>query len=652
MLSLQNIRLAFGGRVLLKNIDVLINPGQRVGLVGPNGAGKSTLLKIMNGIIEPQQGSVQHANDETIGYLPQDGVTPDPDKTVFEEVESTFDDLLALEEKVHQTQQNLAAVDVGTSEYEQTLEKYGHLQHELEESGAYSLGANIEKVLMGLGFSTDDFSRNTTEFSGGWLMRIALAKLLLQKPTYLLLDEPTNHLDIESLQWIEAFLSNYEGAVILVSHDKDFLNRITNRTLWLSDGRIEDYNGNYQYFEKKHAERMEHRRRAYENQQREIKEIQDFIDRFRYNASKAKQVQSRIKQLEKMDEIELPDQQEEISFQFPEPERSGAINLRLENVSKSYDDIQVFDNLSYIVNRGDQIAILGPNGAGKSTLARVIAGHESIDSGRREVGHNVTMSYFAQHQADELDLSKTVFEIMREASHAATETRIRTILGCFLFQGDDVFKKVSVLSGGEKSRLALARMLLSPANFLIFDEPTNHLDIQSKDILQQALKQYKGTFLIISHDVDFLDPIVDKVLEVRPDEAQTYLGNVSYYLRKKKEYETKNSANTEKQSRQDNDSLSRKEERRIEARKRQRKYDRLKPYKQKFERCETKIEELEARKAEIEDQMAQPDFYDDSERVKKISIEYEKLKAELVEIYAEWEDLAEKISMVEEEFNI
>lgn len=652
LLSLQNISLTFGDRHLLNDISLFINPDERIGLVGPNGAGKSTLLKIIAGEIEPQQGTAEHSRGETIGYLPQDGVPPDPDKTVLEEVESAFDELLALEQQVEQLQQKLAASDPDSEAYQKTLQRYGHLQSRLERSGAYSLQADIEKVLTGLGFSPDDFERSTTEFSGGWLMRIALAKLLLQQPTYLLLDEPTNHLDIESLQWIEDFLNSYEGAVVVVSHDKSFLNRITNRTLWLENGRIDDYAGNYSYFEEKHAERMEHRRQAYENQQREIKQLHEFIDRFRYNASKAKQVQSRIKQLEKMDKIELNEQDEEISFAFPEPERSGAVNMRLENIAKSYGNTRVFDALSYTIDRGDKMAIVGPNGAGKSTLVRIIAGQEPIDSGRREVGHNVTISYFAQHQADELDLSKTVFETMRAAAPMATETRIRTILGCFLFQGDDVFKKVSVLSGGEKSRLALARMLLSPANFLIFDEPTNHLDMQSKDILQQALRQYSGTYVIVSHDVDFLDPIVDKVLEVRPDETNTYLGNVSYYLEKKKEQEEQKSNQSQNNGQKDKDTtLSRKEERRIEARLRQEKSRKIKPYKKEFEQRESAIEKLEARKNEIEDQMARPDFYDDSEQVKDISMEYEQLKAKLEKEYARWEDLAETIAEIEEEYS-
>lgn len=652
MLQLENVSLAFGEEQLLDGISALVNPGERVGLVGPNGAGKSTLLKIIAGEVEFDSGTINMSKSATVGYLPQDGVDPDPDSTLLEEVESAFDEIRDLEQKVQQKREELAELAQGTLEYKQAMEQLGAFQSRLERSGAYALQSDIEKVLMGLGFEPDDFNRSTTEFSGGWLMRIALAKLLLQRPTYLLLDEPTNHLDIESLRWMEQFLEGYEGALIIVSHDKAFLNKITNRTLALERGDLLDYSGNYSYYEEKHAERQEHLRKAYENQQKEIKEIQKFIDKFRYNASKASQVQSRIKQLEKLDKIELDEHDEEIIFQFPTPERSGAVVMKLDHIRKQYGSNVVFEDLSYSIDRGDKIAVVGPNGAGKSTMIRILAGLEDFDSGNREPGHNVTTSYFAQHQADELDLSKTVFEVMRDAAPNVDETRLRTILGCFLFQGDDVFKKVSVLSGGEKSRLALARMLVQPANFLIFDEPTNHLDMKSKDILQQALDQYEGTYMTVSHDRDFLDPIVDKVLEVRPNETNTFLGNVSYYLEKVKEREqVETEISTTVSDSGTNTGLSRKEKRRLEAQKRQQKYDRLKPLKKKIDPLEEKIEKLEERKSTIENKMGRPDFYDDEERVKEISIEYEKLKAELVEIYSEWENLAMQMSEIEEEFS-
>ncbi|NGP89816.1 ABC-F family ATP-binding cassette domain-containing protein [Aliifodinibius halophilus] len=651
MLQLENISLTFGEDTLFDGISTIINPGERVGLVGPNGAGKSTLLKIIAGEINQDSGTINMSKAATVGYLPQDGVDPNPDLTVYEEVESAFEGIQKLEKAVQQAREKLANLDEGSPEYQKAMERVGSLQSKIERSGAYSLESNIEKILMGLGFTPEDFNRSTTEFSGGWLMRIALGKLLLQRPMYLLLDEPTNHLDIESLRWIEQFLSSYDGAVIIVSHDKAFLNKITKRTLALENGELFDYAGNFDYYKEKHADYKEHLRKAYENQQKEIKEIQEFIDKFRYNASKAAQVQSRIKQLEKMDIIELDEREEEIFFEFPPPERSGAVVMELEDVRKQYGKNVVFEDLSYTIDRGDKIAVVGPNGAGKSTLIRIISGIEDIDGGNREPGYNVTTSYFAQHQADELDLDKTVFEIMRDAAPKATETRLRTLLGCFLFQGDDVFKKVSVLSGGEKSRLALARMLLMPANFLIFDEPTNHLDMQSKSILQQALQQYEGAFMIVSHDRDFLDPIVDKTLEVRPETTNTFVGNVSYYLEKVEEREQEADASQDNSESNKKNGLSRKEERRIAAQKRQRKSKKLKPLKKKIEPLEEEIELKEERKQEIEDLMAQSDFYDDEDRVKEISMEYEKLKGELVEVYAEWEELAMKMSEIEEEFS-
>lgn len=653
MLQLQNISLTFGENNLLDEVSSIVNPGERIGLVGPNGAGKSTLLKVIAGEIDHDSGTINMSKAATVGYLPQDGVEADPDCTLYEEMENAFGDIQQLQEQVQQEREKLAELEEGSDEYHKTMERVGSLQSRMEKSGAYSLESKIEKILMGLGFEPDDFERSTTEFSGGWLMRIALGKLLLRQPMYLLLDEPTNHLDIESLRWIEQFLKNYDGAVIIVSHDKAFLNKITQRTLALENGTLFDYSGNYDYYQEKHAEYKEHRRKAYENQQQEIKQTQEFIDKFRYNASKATQVQSRIKKLEKMDKIELDERKDEVSFEFPPPERSGAIVIELKNIRKQYDNNVVFRDLSYTIERGDKIAVVGPNGSGKSTMIRMAAGLEDFSEGEREIGHNVTTTYFAQHQASELDLDNTVFETMREAAPMAKETRLRTLLGCFLFQGDDVFKKVAVLSGGEKSRLALARMLLMPANFLIFDEPTNHLDMQSKNILQQALKQYEGSFMIVSHDRDFLDPIVDKVLEIRPDKTSTFIGNLSYYMEKVEEREQNEDTDQQEQttSKNEDSGLSRKEERRIEAQKRQKKSKQLKPIKKKMDPLEEHIELKESRKEEIEELMAQPDFYDDSDEVKGISMEYEKLKAELVETYAEWEELASQMSEIEEEFS-
>ncbi len=657
MLQLDGITLHFGERALFDHISATINPGERIGLVGPNGAGKSTLLKIIAGEQQPDSGSVNMSNRSTVGYLPQDGVDPDPSLTVFEEVERAFTEILELRKKLADLQNQLDTLNPDSDQHSKAVEQFGQVQQQLEHSGSYTLQGDIERVLMGLGFRVEDFSRSTTEFSGGWLMRIALAKLLLRKPTYLLLDEPTNHLDIESLQWIESFLNHYEGACIIVSHDRAFLDSVTNRTLALRKGDLNDYAGNYTFYERKYAEEQELLKKKLENQQKEKKQTQEFIDRFRYKATKAKQVQSRIKQLEKMDEIKLDDEQAEISFSFPPPERAGQVVLRLKDLVKKYGHNTVFDGIDYEIERGDKIAVVGPNGAGKSTLIRILAGIEPITEGKREVGYNVTPGYFAQHQADELDPANDALEEMRLAGSGETDTRLRTILGCFLFVGDDVFKKVSVLSGGEKSRVALAKMLLNSGNFLIFDEPTNHLDMQSKNILQQALQQYEGTLMIVSHDRDFLDPIVNKTLEVQPGYIKTWLGNVSYYLERKREeqeaLESKDDSRPKKSS-PDSDPLSgmsRKEQRRYEAEKRNALSRKVKPLKKRLNELESEIEQLEQRKMEIEELMADTSFYDDEENVKKTSLEYESIKTESAEKMEKWEEIAGRIEHIEESFD-
>ncbi|XWN36250.1 MAG: ABC-F family ATP-binding cassette domain-containing protein [Balneola sp.] len=655
MLQLEKISLALGDRDLLDEITTLINPGERIGLVGPNGAGKSTLLKIIMGIQEKDAGSIVLSNEETLGYLPQDGVDPDFELTVIEEVETAFSEIFELEEEVNKLQQKLGETNPKSEEHEKLLDKYGVLQTKLEASGLYTLRSDVEKILMGLGFKESDFSRSTSEFSGGWLMRIALAKLLLKKPTYLLLDEPTNHLDIESLQWMENFLNSYEGAVIVVSHDRAFLDTITNRTLALRRGKMSDYSGNYSFYEKKWQEERELLINAQKNQEKELKETEEFIERFRYKASKARQVQSRVKQLEKIDRIEIEDELANVSFSFPEPERSGQVVMRLENIKKSYGDNIVFDGLDYEIERGDKIAVVGPNGAGKSTMIRILAGIEPIQGGDRNEGHKVTTNYFAQHQAEDLDLKKDALEVMMSAGSNEKESRLRSILGSFLFRGDDVFKKVKVLSGGEKSRLALAKMLLSPANLLIFDEPTNHLDMSSKNILQQALQQYEGTCVIVSHDRAFLDPIVDKVLEVQKNRIRTYLGNVSYFLDKKKEEaeasknQTDQKAGTSGTTESENGNISRKEQRRIEAERRNKISKQVNPIKKKLEKVEKEIEHAENRKNEIETLMAEVDFYDDAETVKKTSLEYEELKMDLTDKYSKWEEYANRIEAIEQE---
>lgn len=650
MLQLDSISLWFGERPLFREISATINPGERIGLVGPNGAGKSTLLKIIKGVQRADDGLIKMSKSATIGYLPQDGVEPDPALSVLEEVEQAFQDILKLREKHQNIQQQMERLDSGSQEYQQAVERFGQLQHQLEDSGSYTLRTEVERILTGLGFKDTDFSRSTTEFSGGWLMRIALGKLLLQKPTYLLLDEPTNHLDIESLQWIESFLKSYEGAVIIVSHDKAFLNTVTTRTLALNRGDLLDYAGNFSFYEKKYAQEQDLLKKQFENQQKEIKQTREFIDRFRYKATKARQVQSRIKQLEKMEQIHIDENQEEISFSFPPPERSGQTVIRVEDLEKRYGDHTVFDGINYELERGDKIAVVGPNGAGKSTFIRILAGIENYQDGKVETGHNVTAGYFAQHQADELNPQNTLLEEMKTTGTGDSETRLRTILGCFLFTNDDVFKRIGVLSGGEKSRVALAKMLLNPGNFLIFDEPTNHLDMQSKQILQQALQQFQGALMIVSHDRDFLDPIVNKTLEVQPGYIKTWLGNVSYYLDRKAQ-DLLNEPQTATEKSEEAPTLSRKEQRRLEAEKRNALFKKIGPLQKRLEKTEKEIERKEVRKEEIEKLMADSEFYDDSERVKEVSLEYEALKTDLAELLNKWEELAGRIEFAEEEFD-
>lgn len=659
MLQLEKISLSLGERDLLDEVSTLINPGERIGLVGPNGAGKSTLLKIIMGLREADGGKVILSKEETLGYLPQDGVDPDFTLTVVEEVETVYKPLFELEQKVKDLQVQLGTTSPDSTEHEKLMERYGELQTKLEASGLYTLRSDVEKVLMGLGFKDNDFNRSTSEFSGGWLMRIALAKLLLKKPTYLLLDEPTNHLDIESLQWMENFLNSYEGAVIVVSHDRAFLDTITTRTLALRRGSLSDYAGNYTYYENKWEEERELLINAQKNQEKQLKETEEFVERFRYKASKARQVQSRIKQLEKIDRIEVEDELANVSFSFPSPERSGLVVMRLENIQKSYGSNVVFDGLDYEIERGDKIAVVGPNGAGKSTMIRILAGLEEFQGGERIEGHKVSTNYFAQHQAEDLDLNKDPLEIMMDAGSGEKESRLRSILGSFLFTGDDVFKKVKVLSGGEKSRLALAKMLLSPSNFLIFDEPTNHLDMSSKNILQQALQQYEGTCVIVSHDRAFLDPIVTKVLEVQPQRIKTYLGNISYFLDKKREEaeieksqnDGNGSSGSNNSSSYDKPALSRKEERRIEAERRNALNKRIGPVKKKLQQVEEAIEKAEERKNEIEAMMAETDFYDDAEKVKNTTLEYEQLKMDLTAHYSQWEEYANRIEVIEQELS-
>jgi ATP-binding cassette subfamily F protein 3 len=655
MISLEHIDLYYGERALFDDISFLIGPHDRIGLVGSNGAGKTTLLKIAAGLQSADSGKVEKAHYVTAGYLPQDGIST-KGKTLYKEAETAFEDVLALQKELDEAHELLTTLDPSDPVYGETIEIMGELQHKLEDLDVYRMKGKIERILMGLGFSTDDFERQTEEFSGGWQMRIALAKLLLQEPSLLLLDEPTNHLDLDTLQWLEEYLRQYNGAIVLVSHDRAFLDNLCRRTFALSRGELHEYSGNYSFYEREKEVRKTLLLNAQKNQQQQLKQTQQFIDRFRYKATKARQVQSRIKQLEKVERIEVDQEEEEIHFRFPQPESSGRVVLELKNVEKSYGDKQVFADLNYKIERGDKIAIVGVNGAGKSTFSRIAAGTEPIGGGERVEGYNVTASYFAQDQAEELDSSKEVIEILDEVATGEVRKKVRTILGSFLFQGDDVFKRISVLSGGEKSRVALAKMLLQPSNFLILDEPTNHLDMRSKKVLQEALQNFEGSYIIVSHDRSFLDPIVNKVLEFSHGQVRTYLGSISDYLLKKKSERDASlrsnqpTTSTESQTPHSQSSQHRsssKQERQAESNRRKELNKKLQPLRKRMESMEADIQKLEARKENLELTLADPELYKRGDEAKSASSEYKEVQKLLEVKYSDWNILTEEISTIE-----
>ncbi len=535
MIEVHSISLQFGPQVLFDNITCNISTRDRIGLAGRNGAGKTSFLKFLLGDMEMDSGQVSIGKGMTIGYLPQDGINGDG-MALIDEVEQSETSIQALQEHLElayekvtgKTETNSESV---SEEDAEAWELIRSLEDQLRLRESHKLRARAEKILSGLGFKESDFGRDTTEFSGGWQMRIALAKLLLQNPDYLLLDEPTNHLDLPSQRWLENFLQSYHGGLVLISHDRAFLDLLTRKTFALSRGKLEVYAGNYSYFEKESAIRKIQLIAQKESQDRQVEQTERFINRFRAKASKATQVQSRIKQLEKVERIELEHDEQKVFFRFPPSPRSNQIIVSVEGISKSFGSIRLFENFDLKIERGHRLAVVGANGAGKSTLARMIAGDETLDAGRIQLGEKTAMSYFAQHQTDQLDPQDTVLQSAMRSGCTA-EQSARDILGSFLFSGDAVFKQVKVLSGGEKNRLALAKMLLKPANLIVLDEPSNHLDIQSKSILQEALKAYDGSLIIISHDREFLDPIVSQTLEVNPAGHRMFWCNVSEYLEK------------------------------------------------------------------------------------------------------------------------
>jgi ATP-binding cassette, subfamily F, member 3 len=542
MIQLSGAGKRFGHKLLFENTDWLITPRDRVGLVGANGTGKSTLMKVLAGLDTLDYGSLIVAKGTTAGYLPQDGLSLSG-RSVFAECMAVFTELHAMERELESLTHRISELDHTGAEYAEVADRYHSLEHEFRTRDGYSIEAEVGRVLMGLGFRKEDWERQTDEFSGGWQMRLALAKLLLQKPNLLLLDEPTNHLDLEARNWLEEYLHNYPHAFVLISHDRYFLDVTVNKIAEIWNKRFWFYTGNYDKFLTQKTQRNEQLQAAYRNQRDRIEQLEVFINRFRYQATKAKQVQSRIKELEKIERIEVPPEEKTIHFSFPQPKPSGRIVAEFEDVAKVYPgknsaaakggEKEVFRGVNFMIEKGDRIALVGVNGAGKSTLIKLLAGAEPPTHGEFRLGHNVQADYFAQDQYKELDPDARMIDDLGAASPRSTQTELRSLLGCFLFSEDDVFKKIGVLSGGERGRYALLRLLLHPANFLLLDEPTNHLDLRAKDVLLDALMDYTGTVVFVSHDRYFIDKLATRVFEIGDGKVEVYPGNYEDYLWRK-----------------------------------------------------------------------------------------------------------------------
>lgn len=660
MLSIQSLRVEYGARVLFDSLAFTVQPKERVAFAGHNGAGKSTLMKCIAGIIEPSSGKIHAPKGTRVGYLPQEGIHV-KGRSLWKETESAFGETIALREKIDRLSHELEKLDPRSSPYGELLEEIGELELQLDAVDPDRMKPKIESVLQGLGFSKKDFTRDCGEFSGGWQMRIAMAKLFLQEPDVLLLDEPTNHLDIGTQRWVENYLRAYPGAILLISHDRGLLDGLCTRTIAFHHGRAEEYAGNFSYYEKESVLRKEIQLKQYTAQQREIADIQRFIDRFRASANKATLVQSRVKMLEKIERIPQPEQDDAVmNFKFPPPPSSGNSVAKLEGVSKAYGNLRIFDGFDFETTRGEKIAIVGPNGAGKSTFCRLITGQEEPDAGSHAFGHKVATSFFSQNHADELDPTKTILESVEEVASRDAIPQARSILGCFLFRGDDVFKKVGVLSGGERSRVALVRMLLQPANFLILDEPTNHLDMQSQDVLQRALIDYPGTVMIVSHNRSFLDPLVTKTLEFRPGESpRVFNGNIGYYLDKIAAEENAAKAAPAQLSKRPVDApkqavaaasasnANRKDQRRLEAEQRQKRTQVLKPLENELAALETKIAELEGAQATLTDHLSDSSIAADPDKFRQATQAVANVTQSLEVAYSRWSELSDQIEKLQ-----
>ncbi|MEP0369326.1 MAG: ABC-F family ATP-binding cassette domain-containing protein [Cyclobacteriaceae bacterium] len=632
MISINNLSYYIGDRALYDEASLFITPKDRIGLIGLNGTGKSTLLKMMVGEVQPSGGEINKSKETTIGFLNQDLLSYQSDDSILEVAMQAFEETLRLQ---HQIDEILKKME---TEYDDALvDRLAKLQERFETNEGYALQAKAEAILEGIGFSTKDLKRPLREFSGGWRMRVMLAKLLLEKPSLLMLDEPTNHLDLPSIKWIETYLQTYEGAIIVVSHDRQFLNNTVNKIVEVYSAQLNVYPGNYDKYESEKELRNEIQQSAFENQQQKIRQAERFVERFKAKATKAKQAQSRMKMLEKMDRIEaVVDDTQQVNFKFNFKIKSGRQVKTLRNISKSYGDLDILKNAEGLIERGDKIALVGANGKGKSTLLRIITNNEPFE-GKVETGHNVIDTFYAQHQLESLGVDNEILEELKQAGSGKTDMELRGVLGCFLFSDDEVFKKIKVLSGGEKSRVALAKTLISEANFLLLDEPTNHLDILSVSILEQALQQYEGTFLVVSHDRDFISKTANKIWWIENHELKEYPGTYE-------EWDRWYTREQEKKQAQSNNVTTASQE--PKTKKENTKPKTVEPNKQlekEIQRLEEVIGKLEDEIVSFEQKLADPDNFNDPQKMEKLNNKYQAKKSELDRANSQWEAAVEKM---------
>ncbi|RYZ61676.1 MAG: ABC transporter ATP-binding protein [Chitinophagaceae bacterium] len=647
--GLQNITFEFGARTIVEDATWHIHPGERIGLVGYNGTGKSTLLKLLVGEYQPTRGTVERSRSTSIGYLHQDLLSFDTNESILQVALHAFDRARKVQQELDEITKKLE-----TDSSEELLLEYSHKLHEFEEAGGYEIEHKTEEVLQGLGFGNADLSRPYREFSGGWRMRVLLAKMILQAPDLLLLDEPTNHLDLPSIEWLEKYLTHYKGAVVIVSHDKYFLNRMVKKIVELYQRQLHIYNGNYDFFETEKVERIALQQRAYENQQDYIRQNERLVERFRAKASKAAMAQSIMKKLDKLERIEdVALERPDIRINFSIDKTPGKVLVELKHVSKQFKDIQILENASAEIERGDKIALIGANGKGKSTLLRIIAGTEPIE-GERKWGHNIDEAFYAQHQLESLNINNTLVEEMQTARAQKTDLELRTLLGCFLFSGDDVDKKIKVLSGGEKARVALAKTIVSKANFLLLDEPTNHLDLHSTELLIDALNRYQGTIILVSHDRYFISKVANKIWEIKDKEIKEFKGNYEEWaawnerMAEKPGSNGQQAKNKEESVKKEKATTPKEQARPAQKADKSALQKELQKQQKAFQKLEKDVETLNAQKAELEAKLSHPDTYSNANDFKKTEAAYKDVSTRLGAATREYETVFEKIITLDE----